>query len=288
MYRPSKSIHRINQMSDIVEDRIRGLLYGLAIGDQIGGPIQMALQLSNAILDKNRFDEKNVLRHYYTWWREAGFDTGTVTHNVFMEMKRGNPNSEATATIHRRMKGKTGGCNPMHRASPLALLCNSTAGQLDHYAKIDARLTHLDAIAGECSAFVVKTCHYILAGSSIHNAITQVYDELEDYSPLRSELIDIVNVTHYETSLSKPLSTTGYSPEVLRAALFHLKTNEDFESTIESVFEFAGSNNYCPVVAGTIAGTYYGYSKLPQHNMKHDILITDIDKISNRFMNYWK
>jgi len=270
-------------------DRIKGLLYGLAVGDQIGGPIRMALQLSTALLDTHRFDAKNVLRHYYGWWREAGFDTGNVVHNVFIEMKRGKLNLEAVETIHRQTNGMTGGCNPMHRASPLALLKTATFTDLETYAMQDAKLTHYDPIAGECSAFVVLTCRRILEGATINNALTTTYNALNTNSLLKTDLHDVITFDKANPQLEKPLSNYGYSPDVLRATVYMLKTNDTFEATLESAFAFAGVGNYCPVVVGAIAGAYYGYSAIPRQLFlnHHAIVAHELDSIIERFVQLW-
>ncbi len=266
-------------------DKILGLIYGLSVGDQIGGPIRMALELSKAILDKRQFDEKSILRHYYTWWREAGFDAGTVTHNVFMEMKRGNPNKEAVMTIHQKMSNMTGGCNPMHRAVPLALLHDVILSQLAEYAMIEAQLTHFDPIAGECSGFVILVCRHLLEGQTIEKALSYAYSMISADSPLKEELYDVIHFDKNQPKLDKPLSNIGYSPDVLRASLYFLQANNTFESSITSAFAFAGANNYCPIVVGAIAGTYYGYSQIPQNLLnQHPILANDLNTITQDFI----
>lgn len=272
-------------MSLTQSDKIRGLIYGLSVGDQIGGPIRMALKLSKAILDKGHFDEKSILRHYYTWWREAGFDTGTVTHNVFMEMKRGNPNREAVVTIHQKMSNMTGGCNPMHRAIPLALLPSISSEHLIKYAMVEAKLTHFDPIAGECSGFVILICHYLMAGEALDKAISLAYSMIIDESSLKEELYDVIHFDKNQPKLNKPLSNIGYSPEVLRATIYFLQANDTFESSITSAFAFAGANNYCPVVVGAIAGAYYGYSQIPQNLLnQHPTLKHNLNTITQDFI----
>jgi len=270
------------------EDKIKGLLFGLAAGDQIGGPIRMALQLSRALLDSDEFNEKNILRHYYGWWREAGFDTGYVANSVFMHMKHGSLNREAVKTVHDKSGGMTGGCNPMHRASPLALLKSACLDDLSDFAKADAKLTHFDPIAGECSRFVVLTCRRILDGADLHTALTQTYADLPDDSSLKSSLRDVITFDKSNPMLTQPLSNIGYSPDVLRATIYILKNNDTFTSTLESAFAFAGAGNYCPVIVGAIAGIYYGYSQIPQSWLRrHQTIADELSQISQQFVNLW-
>ena len=61
-----------------IEDRISGVLYGLAAGDRIGGPIAMAMCLSESLLTRRIFDLSDILDRYLVWWTESGFDTGPI------------------------------------------------------------------------------------------------------------------------------------------------------------------------------------------------------------------
>ncbi len=274
-------------MSSSIEDKIRGLIYGLAVGDQIGGPIRMGLELSKALLDKNTFDEKSILRHYYSWWRLAGFDTGFVTQSVFLHMKHGNTNREAVQLVHEQTSHKTGGCNPMHRASPLALLKSASAQELADFATVEAKLTHYDPIAGECSKFVVLTCRYLLSGQSLSNALVSAYDSIDDLH-LKAQLADVIYFDKSKPKLNQQLSNIGYSPDVLRATIYMLKTQTTFEGTMESAFAFAGAGNYCPVTVGAIAGIAYDYTKIQQKWLKrHHIIIDDLEEISQQFVDLW-
>ena len=68
-------------MSDATtaEDRCQGLLVGLAAGDQIGGPIRMAVRLAESLLDCGGFDPADILNRYLGWWRERSRQGGRVS-----------------------------------------------------------------------------------------------------------------------------------------------------------------------------------------------------------------
>src|SRR5947209_18503900 len=102
-------------------DRCRGILFGLAAGDRIGGPIRMAVRLAESLLAHGRFDPADVLGRYRQWWADGAFDTGPVTARVMTLLSSGVPPAEAVARAHAEFGGKTAGCNPAHRSSPLAM-----------------------------------------------------------------------------------------------------------------------------------------------------------------------
>ena len=72
-------------MSDTTtaEDRCRGVLIGLAAGDQIGGPIRMAVRLAESLVACGGFNPSDILERYLAWWREGAFDTGPVSDRAF-------------------------------------------------------------------------------------------------------------------------------------------------------------------------------------------------------------
>ena len=274
-------------MTSTTPDKIRGLLFGLAAGDQIGGPIHMAIELSKSLLDRGRFDEKSILRHYYTWWNAVGFDTGYVAHNVFYKMKNHKLNREAVAEVHAETGQMTGGCNPMHRAVPLALLKSDLVFEVAQHALTEAKLTHYDPIAGYCSRFVVMICRFLLLGKTLPESLSLAYQAPHNPQVLLDDLADVIHFDKANPKPSKPLSDGGYSPDVLRTAIYFLQTNDTFNSTLSSAMAFAGGANFCPVVVGAIAGTLYGYDAIPEHFMQHIMLIPELEDISNQFIKLW-
>lgn len=60
-------------MSRHQQDRLRGVLPGLAAGDRNGGPIRMALRLAQSLVQRSRFDSDDVLNRYVQWRQEGGF-----------------------------------------------------------------------------------------------------------------------------------------------------------------------------------------------------------------------
>ena len=47
-----------------IDDRIVGVLFGLAAGDRIGGPVRMALMLAESLGECGVFDATDIRRRY--------------------------------------------------------------------------------------------------------------------------------------------------------------------------------------------------------------------------------
>ena len=103
------------------QDRVRGVLVGLAAGDRNGGPVRMAVRLAESLIERQRFDPEDLLDRYLGWWRAGAFDTGPTTAEVLRLVDAGVPNAVAVVRVHEASGGLTAGCNPAHRCPPLAM-----------------------------------------------------------------------------------------------------------------------------------------------------------------------
>jgi ADP-ribosyl-[dinitrogen reductase] hydrolase len=137
-----------------VQDRCGGVLLGLAAGDHNGGPVRMAVRLAESLLELGRFDPQDIVARYLHWWREGAFDTGPVSGPALELLAAGMSPSEASAQVHGEFGGRTAGCNPAHRSSPLAMLASLADDDLPGCAVTEARLTHHDPLADDVAAAV--------------------------------------------------------------------------------------------------------------------------------------
>ena len=118
----------VHDMSS-VQDRVEGVLIGLAAGDRIGGPVRMAIRLAESLLERGAFDCSDVAARYQAWWREGAFDTGPVAARVFELVASGYSFDAASERVHLLTDGETAGCNPAHRSAPLAMMPGSLTGR---------------------------------------------------------------------------------------------------------------------------------------------------------------
>jgi hypothetical protein len=134
-------------MSDTTtRDRCQGVLVRLAAGDRNGGPIRMAVRLAESLLDYGNFDSAGILERYLCWYCEGVFDTGPVSERALELVAAGMPVAQATAQVHQEFGGRTAGCNPAHRSSPLSMLAALSDQDLAAHAMTEARLTHHDPL----------------------------------------------------------------------------------------------------------------------------------------------
>lgn len=104
--------------------RAVGSLMALARGDRNGGPLRMALRLAESLVDCQRFDPKDALGRYLTWWHEDGYDSGPTAGRVLELVSQGMDHEKAVIKVDELSAGHTAGCNPAHRCAPLRSASN--------------------------------------------------------------------------------------------------------------------------------------------------------------------
>jgi len=243
---------------EALQDRCRGVLLGLAAGDRNGGPVRMAVRLAEGLAERGALDPADVLGRYLRWWHEGAFDTGPVAGRALELLASGVPSDEAAARVHRELGGRTAGCNPAHRSAPLAMLAAIPEGDLPRHAAAEAALKHLHPLAGDVAAVVNVLCRSLVRGSTWEAALARAGQGRE--TATREALL---------AGRAGPGGRGGYAPEALRAAVFFVTAAADFTEALDGSTEFAGPANYCPVLAGAIAGARWGASAISGKALAH-------------------
>jgi len=247
-----------HQTQSSKEDRVLGVLLGLAAGDKNGGPTQMALRLANSLIQKQDYVWHHVAEQYLAWWQEGAFDTGPVAAAVLKLLDEDTPIEKAVAQVHREMGQKTAGCNPAHRAGPLAMAAFLDSSKLMHYGALEAAITHWDPMAGEVAGSVVVLSRALIEGTPWSQARQE-----SGYG--RHFKIERA----FQVADFKSLKSDGYAPEVLKAAIYFLEEHDNFASALQASMAFAGPANYCPVLVGAIGGARWGASAITPKLLAH-------------------
>lgn len=254
-------------------DRIAGVLFGLAAGDRIGGPLSMALTLAECLADRGTLDLDAIGQSYFEWWRGDGYDSGPTSAQVFTLVASGLSFEESAKRVHKIMREKTAGCNPAHRAAPLAMFLNITDGELAAAAMAEARLTHLHPLAGDVSAAVVRLCRALIQG--------QPWTEALKFASI-GRLPETCRALKPDHRIVNHPS--GFAPDVLAAAVRFVDRADSFESAImESLANDSGAN-YVPVLVGSIAGARWGRNSISMRSLDDSrSILVRIEKVVDRF-----
>ena len=229
----------------------------------------MALHLAGSLAKLSRFDKTDILRRYTEWWRVGAFDTGPTTASVLEKVASGIDSEKAVELVDLSFGGRTGGCGPAHRAAPLAMATFIKTDDLASCAKAEARLTHASPLAGAASAAAVLLCRYLSEG----------YDW--DYAVMNAASNQLPEIARIIGSWrDQPIDTGGFAPVVLHAACFFVGTSSEFEEALDRAIDFAGPDNYCPVLVGSIGGAHWGSDAIDQRHIPHKAIIEKISQVT--------
>jgi ADP-ribosylglycohydrolase len=266
-------------MSDLqspAQDRVEGILIGLAAGDRNGGPLRMALRLAESLIALQRFDRADVLQRYLAWWNAGGFDTGPVAAEVFRLIDAGVSPGDASAQVHQASGGMTAGCNPAHRSVPLAMAACLADGNLAAAAHEEATLTHWHALAGDVAAATVVLCRALVRGRPWPVAL-----EIASGGRSPQTIAALLDSAHGE------LSCGGFAPAVLQAAIFFVQTHSSFSDALDAAVAHAGPANYCPVLAGAIGGARWGAASIEPRQLQHCDLLGQVRQCGQALAQTW-
>jgi ADP-ribosylglycohydrolase len=182
------------------------------------------------------------------------------------------------------------GVNPAHRNVVLSLANIASVEsipQLAAAAAAEAQLTHLHPSSVWTSVTVNVLCrHIVQQGAALRHAVDQTVVFLEERArdggvgeadvqailEIRELLSLAMRYTPPNYDSISWLHRGGYSPKVLGTALFFVASTKSFQDALEQSLAFAGSENYCPVLVGAIAGALYGADSIPAHALQHPML----------------
>ena len=219
----------------MMNDYTNLIIEGIHIGDQIGGPSELAKILTDSLTANKQFNEDDLRLRYLNWWKSDAFDTGPTYASVFNKIDKGMDPKLAVKKVHEEFGFNTAGCGPAHRATPLAGMLAIPTNKLITLAKLEAKITHFDDDAGNGSAIVIMLCRYLLEGKS--------FDDAENLISNNKDLKE--SWTKLQNAKLKP---DGYVYNVIFSALHFIKENKSLEDAIK----FSGKANYCSIIYGVV------------------------------------
>lgn len=264
-------------------DRLKGMLWGLIVGDCLGSPVQfmemdsfpritemiackhfntppgywtddgaMALCIMESAVRKQGYDLEDIAQNFIRWYDEGfcsslpyAFDVGGATVMGIRNLKRGKR--------HNGAESSQGNGSLMRFAPTLLLNGNDRSNRVIH--KI-SDLTHASRKVRETLDQMAKICRDHLQGN--RTACQSEYTRRED------------------------VNNSGWAVSTLQAALWAFQTTDSFEKALIEAVNLGGDADSIGAVCGQIAGAYYGYSAIPERwlsvikdRKKLDALIDD-------------
>ncbi len=256
---------------------LRDAIYGLAIGDALGLPVQfeerdsfhietmtghgtydmepgtwsddtsMTLATCDSLKLMGRIDLEDIECCLTDWYKEGkytpdgtAFDVGMTTGAA---LSRGEGLSDEASN----------GNGSLMRIIPLAFIPEVKDDEIREVSAI----THGHRIAKNACVTYVHIAQELLKGKGIRDAVRlAVENEIEE--SLFGNLPAIGSLPRNE------IKSTGYVKDTLEAAIWSLENADNFRDTLITAVNLGDDTDTVGAVAGALAGIMYGYESIPE------------------------
>ena len=275
------------------QDRFRGCLLGLAVGDAVGTTVEfksrgsfapvtdmvgggpfglkpgqwtddtsMALCLAESLVEKQSFDARDQMERYVRWYRDGHlsstgtcFDIGNATSGALIRFERtGEPFSGSTDP-------HSAGNGSIMRLAPIPMLYYPDAERAVLNASDSSRTTHgADECLDACSLYAYMQIKAL--DGQPKDAILFGADNsklMEGMSPK----IKAIAAGEYKDKTEDQIRGSGYVVESLEAALWCFHQTDTFRDAILEAVNLGDDADTTAAVCGQIAGAYYGETGIP-------------------------
>lgn len=276
--------------NDKLLDWIKGGLYGVAVGDALGGTTEfmsrreirethgylaeivgggvwrlqpgevtddtmMTLCVADGILLDPGEPIEPIGEKFMEWYRTRPKDIGTIIRHVF-EHYEGNWFEAALYTD--QIMGQSAGNGSLMRCLPAAL-AYPTVEEGELVARKQSRMTHYDPRCDEACAIYTRIAYRLLHGEELQAAVTE-------------EVLG----TDYETALTiEPnCEPSGFVVHTMLWVVQLLTIGSDFADVVQRAANLGGDSDTIGAIAGGLAGIHCGFAGIPSRYAEA-ILIRD-------------
>lgn len=257
---------------EIMEKRkLKGIIYGAAVGDALGVPYEfqgrdsftckgmasggahqmpkgtfsddtsMLLATQDSIRERGCIDVEDMRERYRKWLYEGAytadgeaFDVGNATATAL---------SEGYGLTHERSNGN----GSLMRIAPLAC-----TGATDDEIRAVSAITHAHPISMEACVAFVHILRAVMAGEDLESAI-------EANMPDNPRFAFIREVKDWSRDCVK---STGYVIDTLGAALWCALNTDSYADCVLAAVNLGDDADTTACVAGALAGAMYGYGSI--------------------------
>ena len=280
------------------EDKMRGALYGVAIGDALGGPLEfmnaeqikqkyggrvtemvgggwlsltpgettddtaMIHAVCEGIMENSSAPIEAIGRRFIEWVNTAPKDIGMTCARSVSTARENLAAGMAAETAWDAAGKRTAKENCNHSGGNGALM--RTIGTALAYEDEDDRANYTTRIAEmtHCDDLSSDICRYY--ADAVHHFI-------KDEQDAGVRTLDAMAV---EYGFSSRVNPSGWVQDNMECAYFAFVKEADFENVLIEAVNLGGDADTIGAIAGGVAGAYYGYDAIPQRWI--DVLPQDI------------
>ncbi|MGG4049086.1 ADP-ribosylglycohydrolase family protein [Paenibacillus favisporus] len=282
-------------MQDQMLDRLKGGLFGVAVGDALGGTTEfmsvrevkaqygylteiigggvwqlepgevtddtmMTLCVAEGILENPAEPLEAIGRYFLEWYQSRPKDIGNIIRHVF-EKYEGDW-LEAAFIAHADM-GQSGGNGSLMRCLPAALAYNDPA-EVERVTIMQSRMTHYDPRCAEACVIYNRIADRLLRGEDLSEAILAEIKGSEYEGMIEDE---------------PDCPPSGFVVHTFRWVLHILLHASDFSDAVQRAANLGGDSDTIGAIAGGLAGIYYGYEGIPAKYAEAILIKDRLDRL---------
>ncbi len=280
-------------------DRFKGCLVGLACGDYLGMPVEfmdrsgvrgyfgelgvrptackhrggksrpagyytddtaMTICIAESLIEKG-FDVEDQFERFKRWLHEGyatpdGDKALGVGQNTLRALLWGNPTKQDTDINNNT---KSGGNGALMRCSPIGLLYHKSKEDILEKTYRSTITTHNNNMAVWTSIAHNNFIGYALLGFE-KDSFTERFIQSHPACPL--ELKNALRI-NFAALNEIDVDTSGYTLNTLVVSLYAFHTTSNYRDCVSKAILLGGDTDTQGTVSGSIAGSYYGISDIP-------------------------
>ncbi|WP_432455614.1 MULTISPECIES: ADP-ribosylglycohydrolase family protein [unclassified Agarivorans] len=274
---------------NLAQDKSRGCLVGLAVGDAIGTTLEfqtpgsfkpltdmvggghfclkkghwtddtsMALCLGHSLLESEGFDPGDQMQRYCNWLDKGYMSSIGVCFDVGVTVSSALRRYQKTGQVFAGSKARwSSGNGSIMRLAPIPIFYQQQPLAAVHYGGESSRTTH-------ASPLCIDACRYLslLLLSLIEGGDKQSFHHIA-YTP-QSDEISRIKAGEFLEKPYAALTGSGYVIESLESALWCFINSDDFESCVLAAANLGNDADTTAAIAGQLAGAYYGHQNIRQ------------------------
>ncbi|WP_438448044.1 ADP-ribosylglycohydrolase family protein [Gorillibacterium sp. sgz5001074] len=285
-------------------NRIRGGLFGVAVGDALGGTTEflsereirashgylteitgggvwrlepgevtddtmMTLCVAEGLLDNPSEPMEAIGLRFLEWYRSRPKDVGNIIRHV-LEQYEGS--WFEAAFLADQDLGQSGGNGSLMRCLPAALLYPS-GEEVERVSRLQSKMTHYDERCNEACILYNRMAFRLLQGEELKAVVRE----------------EIAGTAYEDVLHAGPrCEPSGFVVHTFRWVLDHLLQAESFEEVVQRAANLGGDSDTIGAIAGGLAGVYYGYDGIPARYTAAILIKERLEETARRILAHHK
>ncbi|TCM97861.1 ADP-ribosyl-[dinitrogen reductase] hydrolase [Paenibacillus sp. BK033] len=249
-----------------LEEIVGGGVWGLEAGE-ITDDTAMTIAVARGIL-RNPLDPIEAIGEYFMAWKATHpKDIGNIIRTVLGLYAGSWPEAARKAGV--LLNGKTAGNGTLMRCLPVALAYKDAA-LMEEVTRRQSEMTHEDPLAAEACLIYNRIAARLLKGEQLASAI-------------RAETTG----TRYERLLNgaAPVSPPdGFVVHTMEWVVHHLLAAESFGDVVQRAANKGGDSDTIGAIAGGLAGICWGYDGIPSKYTEKILLRQELAELGDALL----